>query len=51
MLSLVWVRLVAWLNDLSATVQLAGVAALVALLLTIGRAHSLPFAFDGLHDA
>jgi amino acid transporter len=45
-LSLVWVRLVAWLNDLSATFQLAGVAALVVLLVTIGRAHSLPFAFS-----
>jgi amino acid transporter len=45
-LSLVWVRLVAWLNDLSASVQLAGVAALVLLLLTVGRAHGLPFAFS-----
>jgi amino acid transporter len=45
-LSLVWVRIVAWLNDLSAMVQLAGVAALVVLLLTVGRMHALPFAFE-----
>jgi amino acid transporter len=45
-LSLVWVRLVAWLNDLSAMVQLAGVLGLVVLLVTLGRAHALPFAFE-----
>jgi amino acid transporter len=43
MVNLVSVRVVAWLNDFSATVHIVGVAVLVALLVVIGRAH--PFAF------
>jgi amino acid transporter len=37
------VRLVAVLNDLSATVHIVGVVVLVALLFTLGRAHPLPW--------
>jgi amino acid transporter len=42
--NLVSVRLVAWLNDLSAIVHLVGVAVLVGLLL-LGRAHPWSYAF------
>ncbi len=46
LLNLVYVRLVAWLNDLSATVHLVGVAVLVGLLLFVGRSHPASFAFS-----
>jgi amino acid transporter len=39
------VRLVAWLNDFSATVHIVGVAVLCGILLLVGRAHPLGFAF------
>jgi amino acid transporter len=45
LVNLVSVRLVAWLNDFSATVHLVGVAVLLALLLAVGRAHGLGYAF------
>jgi amino acid transporter len=45
-LNLVSVKVVAWLNDFSATVHLVGVAVLLALLFSVGRAHSLSFAFQ-----
>jgi amino acid transporter len=44
--NLVSVRLVAWLNDLSATVHLVGVAVLVGLLVVIGRAHPWSYVFS-----
>jgi amino acid transporter len=37
------VRLVAWLNDASATVHVVGVAALAGLLLVRGRAHGVEY--------
>jgi amino acid transporter len=40
------VRVVAWLNDLSATVHLAGVAVLLGLLFVVGRAHPVSYAFQ-----
>ncbi len=46
LINLVSVRLVAWLNDLSATVHLIGVAVLVGLLLVVGRAHPWSYAFS-----
>ncbi len=45
LLNVLSVRLVAWLNDFSATVHIVGVVVLCALLFTIGRAHPLRFAF------
>lgn len=45
LLNLVSVRVVAWLNDLSAPVHLVGVLVLVALLWAF-RAHPLPYAFE-----
>jgi amino acid transporter len=44
--NLVSVRLVAWLNDFSATVHLAGVAILLGLLLVVGRAQPWGYAFS-----
>jgi len=44
--NLVSVRLVAWLNDLSASVHILGVVILVALLLMWGRAHPVGYAFQ-----
>jgi amino acid transporter len=44
--NLVSVRLVAWLNDLSAAVHLVGVAVLVGLLLVLGRAHPWSYVFS-----
>jgi amino acid transporter len=40
------VRLVAWLNDASASVHVVGVAALAGLLLTRGRAHGIGYLVD-----
>jgi amino acid transporter len=40
------VRLVAWLNDFSATVHVVGIAVIVGLLLTLGRARPLGFLVD-----
>ncbi len=45
-LNLVSVRLVAWLNDLSAAVHVLGVVVLVALLLALGRVRPLGFVFE-----
>jgi amino acid transporter len=45
-LNLFWVRIVAWLNDFSATVHLVGVAILLALLFSLGRTHPLGYAFQ-----
>ena len=44
-INVVSVRLVAWLNDLSATVHVVGVVVLCAILLGVGRAHPFGFAF------
>jgi amino acid transporter len=44
--NLISVRAIAWLNDFSATVHLAGVAVLLALLLALGRAHPWTYAFS-----
>jgi amino acid transporter len=41
------VRIVAWLNDFSATVHIVGVVVLVTVLLLLGRAQPLAFAFQG----
>ncbi len=46
LVNLVSVKLVAWLNDLSATVHLVGVAILVGLLLVVGRAHPWSYVFS-----
>jgi amino acid transporter len=45
-LNLVSVRLVAWLNDLSATFHVIGVLVLCALLFALGKAHPAGFAFE-----
>jgi len=37
------VRLVAWMNDFSATVHIAGVTVLCAVLILVGRAHPLGY--------
>jgi amino acid transporter len=42
-LNAVSVRVVAWLNDLSATVHIVGVVVLVALLFAIGRSHGFGY--------
>jgi amino acid transporter len=44
--NLVSVRVVAWLNDLSATVHIVGVLVLVGALWLVGRAHPLGYAFE-----
>ncbi len=40
------VRLVAWLNDFSATVHIVGVVVVVAALLALGRAQPVSFLFE-----
>ncbi|AKV02723.1 amino acid transporter [Labilithrix luteola] len=40
------VRIVAWLNDFSATVHILGVVLIVGALLLFGRAQPLPFLFE-----
>ncbi len=44
-LNLFSVRVVAWLNDFSATVHIVGVAVLCGILYLVGRAHPFGFAF------
>jgi amino acid transporter len=46
LLNFISVRLVAWLNDLSASVHILGVVGLVALLVAFGHARPLAFAFQ-----
>lgn len=46
LVNLVSVWLVTRLNDLSVVVHIAGIAVLVGLLSTIGRSHSLGYAFE-----
>jgi amino acid transporter len=46
LLNFLSVRIVARLNDLSVTVHIVGIVVLVALLVAIGRAHPLSYAFE-----